>query len=63
MYQFDPASIVTQSTPVGSVNGHGTAIIVGAAVLNGLELAKKRIGDVKICTSGAGAAAIACPLA
>ena len=28
MYQFDPASIVTQSTPVGSVNGHGTAIIV-----------------------------------
>ncbi|RYE77051.1 MAG: NADP-dependent malic enzyme, partial [Hyphomicrobiales bacterium] len=39
---------------------HGTAIIVGAAVLNGLELSGKKIEDVKICTSGAGAAAIAC---
>jgi malate dehydrogenase (oxaloacetate-decarboxylating)(NADP+) len=46
--------------PVFHDDQHGTAIIVGAAVLNGLELAKKKIGDVKICTSGAGAAAIAC---
>ena len=46
--------------PVFHDDQHGTAIIVGAAVMNGLELAGKRIEDVKICTSGAGAAAIAC---
>ena len=46
--------------PVFHDDQHGTAIIVGAAVQNGLELAGKNIGDVKICTSGAGAAAIAC---
>jgi malate dehydrogenase (oxaloacetate-decarboxylating)(NADP+) len=46
--------------PVFHDDQHGTAIIVGAAVLNGLELAGKRIEEVKICTSGAGAAAIAC---
>ncbi len=46
--------------PVFHDDQHGTAIIVGAAVLNGLELAGKKIADVKICASGAGAAAIAC---
>ena len=46
--------------PVFHDDQHGTAIIVGAAVMNGLELAGKRIDEVKICTSGAGAAAIAC---
>ncbi len=46
--------------PVFHDDQHGTAIIVGAAVLNGLELAGKNIEEVKICTSGAGAAAIAC---
>jgi malate dehydrogenase (oxaloacetate-decarboxylating)(NADP+) len=46
--------------PVFHDDQHGTAIIVAAAVLNGLRLAKKKIEDVKICTSGAGAAAIAC---
>jgi malate dehydrogenase (oxaloacetate-decarboxylating)(NADP+) len=46
--------------PVFHDDQHGTAIIVGAAVLNGLELAGKKIEDAKICTSGAGAAAIAC---
>ncbi|MNK08325.1 NADP-dependent malic enzyme [compost metagenome] len=39
---------------------HGTAIISAAALLNALELAKKRIGRVKIVVSGAGAAAISC---
>ncbi len=39
---------------------HGTAIISSAALLNGLELVNKRIEDVKIAASGAGAAAIAC---
>src|SRR5690606_22109067 len=46
--------------PVFHDDQHGTAIIVGAAVLNGLELAGKTIAEAKICVSGAGAAAIAC---
>ncbi|MBA3059438.1 MAG: NADP-dependent malic enzyme [Gammaproteobacteria bacterium] len=39
---------------------HGTAIISSAALLNGLELVDKRIDEVKIAVSGAGAAALAC---
>jgi malate dehydrogenase (oxaloacetate-decarboxylating)(NADP+) len=39
---------------------HGTAIISSAALLNGLELVGKRIEEVKIAVSGAGAAALAC---
>ena len=46
--------------PVFHDDQHGTAIIVAAAVLNGLEFAGKQIADVKIVTSGAGAAALAC---
>ncbi|MEA2833698.1 MAG: hypothetical protein QOG66_1900 [Methylobacteriaceae bacterium] len=46
--------------PVFHDDQHGTAIIVGAAVLNGLEFASKKIENAKIVTSGAGAAAIAC---
>ncbi len=46
--------------PVFHDDQHGTAIISGAALLNGLELVGKAIGDVKLVTSGAGAAAIAC---
>ncbi|AXV15527.1 NADP-dependent malic enzyme [Neorhizobium sp. SOG26] len=46
--------------PVFHDDQHGTAIIVAAAILNGLELAGKKISDVKIVTSGAGAAALAC---
>jgi len=46
--------------PVFHDDQHGTAIIVAAAVLNGLELAGKDIASVKIVTSGAGAAALAC---
>jgi malate dehydrogenase (oxaloacetate-decarboxylating)(NADP+) len=46
--------------PVFHDDQHGTAIIVGAAVLNGLELAGKTIETAKIVTSGAGAAALAC---
>src|SRR5688500_358168 len=48
------------SIPVFHDDQHGTAIIVGAAVLNALELAGKTIEDVKIVASGAGAAALAC---
>jgi len=46
--------------PVFHDDQHGTAIIVAAAVLNGLKIANKEISEVRICTSGAGAAAIAC---
>jgi malate dehydrogenase (oxaloacetate-decarboxylating)(NADP+) len=46
--------------PVFHDDQHGTAIIVGAAVQNALRIAKKRLDAVKIVTSGAGAAALAC---
>jgi malate dehydrogenase (oxaloacetate-decarboxylating)(NADP+) len=46
--------------PVFHDDQHGTAIIVAAAVRNALDLAAKRIDAVKIVTSGAGAAALAC---
>jgi malate dehydrogenase (oxaloacetate-decarboxylating)(NADP+) len=46
--------------PVFHDDQHGTAIIVGAAVLNGMEFAGKKLENAKIVTSGAGAAAIAC---
>ena len=39
---------------------HGTAIISAAALLNGLEIAGKKIEDIKMVVNGAGAAAIAC---
>lgn len=46
--------------PVFHDDQHGTAIIVGAAILNGLKVVGKDIKDVKLVVSGAGAAALAC---
>jgi malate dehydrogenase (oxaloacetate-decarboxylating)(NADP+) len=46
--------------PVFHDDQHGTAIISAAALLNGLELVGKKIDEVKVVASGAGAAAIAC---
>ncbi len=46
--------------PVFHDDQHGTAIIVGAAVLNGLRVVGKDIAKVKLVCSGAGAAALAC---
>jgi malate dehydrogenase (oxaloacetate-decarboxylating)(NADP+) len=46
--------------PVFHDDQHGTAIIVGAAIRNGLRLVGKTLKEVKLVTSGAGAAAIAC---
>ena len=46
--------------PVFHDDQHGTAIIVGAAFLNGLKVVGKDIADVKLVVSGAGAAALAC---
>ena len=59
-FEIEEALRERMKIPVFHDDQHGTAIIVGAAVLNGLELAGKKIDEVKICTSGAGAAAIAC---
>ena len=46
--------------PVFHDDQHGTAIVVAAGLLNGLKIAGKDIKDVKLVTSGAGAAALAC---
>jgi malate dehydrogenase (oxaloacetate-decarboxylating)(NADP+) len=46
--------------PVFHDDQHGTAIVVGAALLNALKVTGKAIGEVKLVTSGAGAAALAC---
>ncbi len=48
------------SIPVFHDDQHGTAIVVGAALINGLKVAGKKIEDIKVVTSGAGAAALAC---
>jgi len=46
--------------PVFHDDQHGTAIVVGAAILNGLKVVGKDISKVKLVASGAGAAALAC---
>ena len=46
--------------PVFHDDQHGTAIVVGAALLNGLLIVGKKIDEIKLVTSGAGAAALAC---
>jgi malate dehydrogenase (oxaloacetate-decarboxylating)(NADP+) len=50
----------TMRIPVFHDDQHGTAIISGAGLLNALEIVGKKIGDVRVVFSGAGAAAIAC---
>lgn len=46
--------------PVFHDDQHGTAIIVGAAALNGLQVVGKKIDEVRLVVNGAGASAIAC---
>jgi malate dehydrogenase (oxaloacetate-decarboxylating)(NADP+) len=46
--------------PVFHDDQHGTAIVVGAALLNALKVSGKKIDQIKLVTSGAGAAALAC---
>jgi malate dehydrogenase (oxaloacetate-decarboxylating)(NADP+) len=46
--------------PVFHDDQHGTAIVVAAGIINGLKVVGKRIEDVKLVASGAGAAALAC---
>jgi len=46
--------------PVFHDDQHGTAIVVGAALVNGLRVVGKKIDEIKLVVSGAGAAALAC---
>ncbi|MBM3514568.1 MAG: NADP-dependent malic enzyme [Alphaproteobacteria bacterium] len=46
--------------PVFHDDQHGTAIVVGAAIINALYLVKKNIGQIKVVSTGGGAAGIAC---
>src|SRR5690606_3831652 len=46
--------------PVFHDDQHGTAIVVGAAVVNALRIARKKIEDIKIVSTGGGAAGISC---
>ena len=46
--------------PVFHDDQHGTAIVVGAAATNAIRVAKKRFRDIKVVSTGGGAAGIAC---
>src|SRR3954462_809140 len=59
-FQIEQALRRRMRIPVFHDDQHGTAIVAAAALLNGLEVVGKRIGEVKLVCSGAGAAAIAC---
>jgi malate dehydrogenase (oxaloacetate-decarboxylating)(NADP+) len=59
-FEVEEALRARMNIPVFHDDQHGTAIIVAAAVINYLQLTGKNIEKVKIATSGAGAAAIAC---
>jgi len=59
-FEIEERLTARMNIPVLHDDQHGTAIIVAAAIQNGLSIAGKRIEDVKIVTAGAGAAALAC---
>ncbi|HIP80587.1 MAG TPA: NADP-dependent malic enzyme, partial [Kiloniellaceae bacterium] len=59
-FEIEAALRERMNIPVFHDDQHGTAIIVGAAIYNGLRLVGKDIASVKLVTSGAGAAALAC---
>lgn len=59
-FKIENALKQQMNIPLMHDDQHGTAIISAAALLNALELAEKRIDEVKIVMNGAGAAAIAC---
>ena len=58
-FEIEEQCKARMAIPVFHDDQHGTAIIVAAAVLNALELSGKTLADVKVVTSGAGAAALA----
>lgn len=59
-FEIEEALKATMNIPVFHDDQHGTAIISGAALLNALELADKKIQNVRVVVSGAGASALAC---
>ena len=59
-FQIEEALKREMSIPVFHDDQHGTAIISGAALLSAVELAEKRIDEVRVVFNGAGAAGVAC---
>ncbi|MCH6582790.1 MAG: NADP-dependent malic enzyme, partial [Proteobacteria bacterium] len=59
-FEIEKALRERMNIPVFHDDQHGTAIIVSAAIVNGLRVAGKELAKVKLVTSGAGAAALAC---
>ncbi len=59
-FRIEAALRARMRIPVFHDDQHGTAIVAAAAVRNGLELQDKSLSDIKLVTSGAGAAALAC---
>ena len=59
-FEIERRLVEELNIPVMHDDQHGTAIISSAALLNALELAKKKIDKVKLVVSGAGSAALAC---
>ena len=59
-FEIERRLVEELNIPVMHDDQHGTAIISSAALLNALELANKRIENVKLVVSGAGSAALAC---
>ncbi|MFN3908816.1 MAG: NADP-dependent malic enzyme [Flavobacterium sp.] len=59
-FEIERRLIEELDIPIMHDDQHGTAIISGAALLNALELANKKIDQVKMVVSGAGSAALAC---
>ncbi|MFE3846471.1 NADP-dependent malic enzyme [Flavobacterium sp. LB3P45] len=59
-FEIERRLVEELNIPVMHDDQHGTAIISSAALLNALELANKKSGEVKLVVSGAGSAALAC---
>ncbi|SNS08921.1 malic enzyme-like NAD(P)-binding protein, partial [Hymenobacter mucosus] len=59
-FRIETALREQMNIPLMHDDQHGTAIISSAALLNGLELVGKRIEDIRLVVSGAGAAAVSC---
>ena len=59
-FEIERRLVAELDIPVMHDDQHGTAIISGAALINALEIAEKKIDEVKMVICGAGAAAISC---
>jgi malate dehydrogenase (oxaloacetate-decarboxylating)(NADP+) len=59
-FEIERALKARMKIPVFHDDQHGTAIVVSAAIANGLKVVGKKLEDVKLVASGAGAAALAC---